>query len=184
VVALGTAGYGTASLLVAIEKAVRASGYALRVVNTLDGEPDDIAAAVDSLLEQGVDGIIVSEPIVEGEVSVRADVPVLFLGAPPAFGGSRAVTGPLRWYAARDRVEGWRTALAARGRHQPPLLEGDWSAASGYLAGRELAADPDVTAVFVSGDDMAIGNWGHRTSTPSRRTSATLRRARCSSPAS
>ncbi|MDQ0753556.1 DNA-binding LacI/PurR family transcriptional regulator [Streptomyces africanus] len=185
VVALGTAGYGTASLLVAIEKAVRDSGYALRVVNTLDGEPDDIARAVDSLLEQGVDGIIVSEPVLEGEVSVRVDVPVLFLGAPPAFGGPRAMTagtgadllaraatdhlldlghqtvhhlaGPLRWYAARDRVEGWRAALAARGRHQPPLVEGDWSADSGYQAGRELAADPEVTAVFVSGDDMAIG---------------------------
>ncbi|MGI5192659.1 LacI family DNA-binding transcriptional regulator [Streptomyces sp. CA-288835] len=185
VVALGTTGYGTASLLVAIEKAVRGSGYALRVVNTLDGEPDDIAAAVGSLLEQGVDGIIVSEPVVEGEVSVRVDVPVLFLGAPPAFGGSRAVTagvgadrlaraatdhlldlghptvhhlaGPLRWYAAKDRAEGWQAALAARGRPQPTLLEGDWSAASGYLAGRELAADPEVTAVFVSGDDMAIG---------------------------
>ncbi|MGP4046217.1 LacI family DNA-binding transcriptional regulator [Streptomyces sp. 2A115] len=185
VVALGTAGYGTASLLVAIEKAVRDSGYALRVVNTLDGEPDDIARAVGSLLEQGVDGIIVSEPVIEGEVSVRVDVPVLFLGAPSVFGGPRAVTagvgadllaraatdhlldlghqtvhhlaGPLRWYAARDRVEGWRAALAARDRHQPPLVEGDWSADSGYQAGRKLAADPEVTAVFVSGDDMAVG---------------------------
>lgn len=67
------------------------------------------------------------------------------------------LAGPLRWYAVRDRVEGWWAALAARGRHQPPLPEGDWSAKSGDHADRELAADPEATEVFVSGDDMAIG---------------------------
>ncbi|GAB2961877.1 LacI family DNA-binding transcriptional regulator [Streptomyces pseudoechinosporeus] len=185
VVALGTAGYGTAMLLVGIEKAVRDAGYALRMVSTLDGEPDDIARAVDSLLEQGVDGIIVSEPVIEGEVSVRVDVPVLFLGAPPAFISARTLTvgvgayelaraatdhlldlghttvhhlaGPGRWYASKDRVEGWRAALSARGREQPPVIEGDWSAESGYAAGREFASAGDVTAVFAAGDDMAIG---------------------------
>src|SRR5213083_2467803 len=79
VVALGTAGYGTASLLVGIEQAVRDAGYALRVVNTPDGDPQSIAGALESLLEQGVDGIVVSVPIVEGEVPLGVDVPVLFL---------------------------------------------------------------------------------------------------------
>ncbi|MFD0475604.1 substrate-binding domain-containing protein [Nonomuraea thailandensis] len=37
------------------------------------------------------------------------------------------------------------------------MLEGDWTPASGYAAGRVLAADPEVTAVFVANDDMAIG---------------------------
>jgi DNA-binding LacI/PurR family transcriptional regulator len=185
VVALGTAGYGTASLLVGIERAVRDAGYALRVVNTVDGEPEGIAGAVTSLLEQGVDGIIVSEPIVEGQVDVRVDVPLLFLGAPPAFTSARTLTvgvgahqlaraatehlldlghttvhhlaGPSRWYASKDRVEGWRAALAARGAEEPPLLEGDWSPASGYEAGRALAGDDSVTAVFAAGDEMAIG---------------------------
>lgn len=185
VVALGTAGYGTASLLVHVEQAVRDAGYALRVVNTPDGDPEGIADAVESLLEQGVDGVVISEPIVEGEVSVRADVPVLFLGAPPAFTAARTVTasvgsyalaraatehlldlghptvhhlaGPRRWYATKDRIEGWRAALAARGAHEPPLLNGDWSPASGYAAGRELASESSVTAVFAAGDEMAIG---------------------------
>ncbi|MGW1269278.1 LacI family DNA-binding transcriptional regulator [Streptomyces sp. NPDC002491] len=185
VVALGTAGYGTASLLVHIERAVRDAGYALRVVNTPDGDPAGIAGAVESLLEQGVDGVVVSEPIVEGDVGVRVDVPVLFLGAPPAFTAARTVTvgvgahdlaraatehlldlghptvhhlaGPRRWYATKDRIEGWRAALAARGAHEPPLLNGDWSAASGHTVGRALAADLSVTAVFAAGDEMAIG---------------------------
>lgn len=185
VVALGTAGYGTASLLVHIEQAVRDAGYALRVINTPDGDPEDIAGALEALLEQGVDGLIVSEPVVKGEVPLRVDVPVLFVGAPPSFTATRTLTvsvgahelaraatehllelghdtvhhlaGPRKWYATKDRIEGWRAALAARGAHEPPLLNGDWSAASGYAAGRALASDRSVTAVFAAGDEMAIG---------------------------
>ncbi|NGO15011.1 LacI family DNA-binding transcriptional regulator [Streptomyces sp. HC44] len=185
VVALGTALYGPASLLIGIERAARDAGYALRVVNTLEGDPGGVAGAVESLLEQGVDGIVVSEPIDEGGVSLSIDVPVLVLGAPASFAGPRAVAtgvgaeslaraatehlldlghmtvhhiaGPQRWFAARDRLAGWRAALTARGRDQPPVIEGDWSAASGYAAGLELASGGDVTAVFAANDDMAIG---------------------------
>jgi DNA-binding LacI/PurR family transcriptional regulator len=185
VVTLGTALYGPASLLIGIERAARDAGYALRVVNTLEGDPGGVVGAVESLLEQGVDGIVVSEPIDEGAVPLSVDVPVLVLGAPAAFGGPRAVAtgvgaellaraatehllalghmtihhlaGPQRWFAARDRLAGWRSALTAYGREQPAVLVGDWSAASGYAAGRELACDSDVTAVFAANDDMAIG---------------------------
>ncbi|MEV5903366.1 LacI family DNA-binding transcriptional regulator, partial [Streptomyces sp. NPDC052127] len=153
VVTLGTALYGPASLLMGVERAVRDTGYALRVVNTVEGDPTGIAGAVDSLLDQGVDGIVISEPIDESgngdgdgdgdgsEVSVQVDVPVLVCGAPPPFAApkvlaagvgadqlARTVTehllglghltvhhlaGPQRWYAARDRLAGWRAALAA-----------------------------------------------------------------------
>jgi len=185
VVALGTALYGPASLLIGIERAARDAGYALRVVNTLEGDPGGVAGAVESLLEQGVDGIVVSEPIDEGSVSLSVDVPVLVLGAPASFGGPLAVSagvgaealaraatdhlldlghvtvhhlaGPQRWFAARDRLAGWRAALAARDRERPPVVDGDWSAASGYAAGRELAAAGGVTAVFAANDDMAVG---------------------------
>ncbi|MGW1024679.1 LacI family DNA-binding transcriptional regulator [Streptomyces sp. NPDC002577] len=185
VVTLGTALYGPASLLMGVERAVRDMGYALRVVNTMEGDPAGVAGAVDSLLEQGVDGIVVSEPIDEGTVSLSADVPLLVLGAPAAFAGPQVVTagvdaellarvatehlldlghptvhhlaGPQRWFSARDRLNGWRAALAAHGRTEPPVVEGDWSAASGCSAGRELASRSDVTAVFAANDDMAIG---------------------------
>ncbi|MFD1541264.1 LacI family DNA-binding transcriptional regulator [Nonomuraea guangzhouensis] len=185
VVSLGTALYGPASLLMGIERAVRDAGYALRVVNTVEGDPSGIAGAVESLLEQGVDGIVISEPIDEGAEPVRADVPVLVLGAPLPFSAPRVVTagvgsdelaraatehlldlghatvhhvaGPQRWYAARERLGAWRGALTARGLVGPPVVEGDWSAASGYAAGRRLASDDDVTAVFAANDDMAIG---------------------------
>ena len=38
-----------------------------------------------------------------------------------------------------------------------PTVHGDWSAASGYEAGRRLARDPGVSAIFAANDDMAIG---------------------------
>ncbi|MER6085163.1 LacI family DNA-binding transcriptional regulator [Streptomyces sp. NPDC001833] len=186
VVTLGTALYGPASLLMGVERVVRDTGYALRVVNTVEGDPGGLSGAVDSLLDQGVDGIVISEPIDEqGDVSLRVGVPVLVMGAPPPVTAPTVLTagdgadlmartatehllslghvtvhhlaGPQRWYAARDRLEGWRAALTAEGREVPPVAGGDWSAASGYAAGHGLAADDRVTAVFSANDDMAIG---------------------------
>ncbi|MEU6192277.1 LacI family DNA-binding transcriptional regulator [Streptomyces sp. NPDC047061] len=187
VVTLGTALYGPASLIMGVERAVRDTGYALRVVNTVEGDAAGIGGAVDSLLDQGVDGIVISEPIDDGQDGVladRLDVPVLVLGAPP-FPVPRALAagvgadlmaqtatehlldlghqtvhhlaGPQRWYSARDRMEGWRSVLIEKGRAVPPVIEGDWSAASGYAAGREMATADDMTAVFAANDDMAIG---------------------------
>ncbi|MFK0110553.1 LacI family DNA-binding transcriptional regulator [Streptomyces sp. NPDC091217] len=189
VVTLGTALYGPASLLMGVERVVRDTGYALRVVNTVEGDPAGISGAVDSLLDQGVDGIVISEPIDEqtdGEdVLLQIDVPVLVMGPPPPVTAPSVLTagdgadlmartatehllalghttvhhlaGPQRWYAARDRLEGWRAALTAQDREVPAVVEGDWSAASGYAAGQRFAADDRVTAVFSANDDMAIG---------------------------
>ena len=184
VVCLGTALFGPSTQLVAIEQTLRTTGYSVSIVNTLEG--DTIADVVEHLREQGVDGIILSEPIDEGDgVPIDVDIPVLSFGRFPGLsakpsidtggdniGAGRTATehllglghrtvwhvaGPQRWWAARDRLAGWRQALAGAGAPEPPVLEGDWLPASGYAAGRELAANPDVTAVFVANDDMAIG---------------------------
>ncbi|KJK42898.1 transcriptional regulator [Lentzea aerocolonigenes] len=185
VVALGTALHGPASLLMGIERVARDTGYALRVVSTVEGDPTGVAGAVGSLLDQGVDGIVISEPIDDGPVPVKIDVPVLVLGAPPSFSAplvlsvsvrahdmARAATdhlldlghatvhhvaGPQRWFAAKDRLDGWRSALAARDAAEPPVFEGDWTPDSGYAAGRQLARTRGATAVFAANDDMAIG---------------------------
>jgi DNA-binding LacI/PurR family transcriptional regulator len=39
----------------------------------------------------------------------------------------------------------------------PPVPYGDWTANSGYEAGRRLAVDDKVTAVIVANDQMALG---------------------------
>jgi DNA-binding LacI/PurR family transcriptional regulator len=186
VVCLGTALFGPSSQLVAIERTLRSTGYSLSIVNTLEGDTGGVAGAVDHLLEQGVDGIILSEPIDEGDDQpIEVDIPVLSFGRFPALsarsvlftggdnvGAGRSATehllglghrtvwhvaGPQRWWAARERLEGWRQALADAGAPEPPVLEGDWLPASGYEAGRQLAANDEVTAIFVANDDMAIG---------------------------
>jgi DNA-binding LacI/PurR family transcriptional regulator len=186
VVSLGSALYGPASMLFELERAARSTGYSLSIVTTFEGDPAGVAGAIDSLLDEGVDGIVLSEPIDEGEnVRLDVDLPVLSLGRFPGLVGPRVVitgtdgaeagriatrhllslghrtvwhvAGPQRWWAARDRLDGWREALRAAGTVEPPWIAGDWSPASGYAAGRRLARNPEVTAVFVANDDMAIG---------------------------
>jgi DNA-binding LacI/PurR family transcriptional regulator len=183
-VSLGSAWYGPATLLTALERATRSAGYSLSVVNTFEGDPGGIAGAINALLEQGVDGIVLSEPIDEGEdLPFDVDLPALSVGR--RLNGSRVVVtgidsiqcgrmatehllalghhtvwhvaGPKRWWGGRERLQGWRDALRAAGAPEPPPLEGDWSPASGYAAGRRLAETPNVTAVFVANDEMAIG---------------------------
>ncbi len=184
-VSLGTGLYGPASVLIALQRAAESAGYSFVVATTREGEARAVQQAVDALLEQGVEGIVLSEPVEEWpEAQVRCPVPVVSLGRMPGLHGEdvlvtgvdgrRAgrlatehllslghetvwhVAGPRAWYAADDRLAGWREALEAHGAPRPPVLVGDWMPASGYAAGRELTGT-DATAVFVANDDMAIG---------------------------
>ena len=67
------------------------------------------------------------------------------------------IQGPKGWLDAEARAVGWRQELRSRKRRIPRALRGDWSPASGYRAGEALAADPNVTAIFVANDQMALG---------------------------
>jgi DNA-binding LacI/PurR family transcriptional regulator len=184
VVSLGSSLYGPATLLAELERAVRDTAYSLSVVSTVEGQPHAIADAIDSLLSQGVDGVVLSEPIDEGQ-TVRLDVPVVSFGELVGLDGpsvdvtgldgaaaSRVATEHLLslghrtvWHVsgrqgfgpARDRASGWLQALAAGGAPEPPVLDGDWTPASGYAAGVALARTAGVTAVFAANDEMAIG---------------------------
>jgi DNA-binding LacI/PurR family transcriptional regulator len=184
-VSLGTGLYGPASVLIALQRAAESAGYSFVVATTREGEPRAVQQAVDGLLEQGVEGIVLSEPVQEGRASeVHCPVPVVTLGRMPGLRGDDVivtgregrtagrlatehllalghrtvwhVAGPPAWYAADDRLAGWREALEACGAPRPRVLVGDWMPASGYAAGRALART-DATAVFVANDDMAIG---------------------------
>lgn len=67
------------------------------------------------------------------------------------------LAGPESSFAAERRAVAWRETLERAGRPVPEPERGDWSPASGYEAGRRLAEDDDVTAVFVANDQMALG---------------------------
>ena len=53
-------------MLMGIERAVRARATRCGSPTTFEGDPGGIAGAMASLLDQGVDGIVISEPIDEG----------------------------------------------------------------------------------------------------------------------
>jgi DNA-binding LacI/PurR family transcriptional regulator len=183
-VSLGTALHGPVATLVATERAARSRGYSLGITTTPEGA-DGIADAVNAVLHDGAEGIVISEPIDIGAVELTVGVPVLVFGYMPGLdapcvisaltSGDRYaanatdhllslghetvhhVAGPPTWYASRERVAGWSRTVHARGARETAPLYGDWTAASGYEAGRRLARDPRLTAVFAANDDMAIG---------------------------
>lgn len=187
VVSLGTVLYGPASILIGMERAASLAGYSLSVVTTQEGDVGGIQRAVDNLLDHGVEGIVLSEPIDEGPgATITCPVPVVSLGRMPGLRGPDVLTaggveqvraarlatehlldlghgtvwhvsGPLRWWAAAARAKGWADVLSAAGTDQPPILEGDWTPQSGYEMGRRLVDSTGVTAVFAGNDDMAIG---------------------------
>jgi len=69
------------------------------------------------------------------------------------------ISGPLDWWEARQRKAGWQDALLAAGVPAGDLHveEGDWSSTSGEQAiGRLLASYPEMDAVFVANDQMAL----------------------------
>jgi LacI family transcriptional regulator len=73
------------------------------------------------------------------------------------------VTGPLTWWEARERYQGWRDALkaAAMKPNATLVVNGDWSPASGERGMRALLGrSPRLDALFVSNDQMALGALG------------------------
>jgi len=69
------------------------------------------------------------------------------------------ITGPLDWWEARQRKAGWQDTLLAAGAPMADLHaeEGNWSLVSGEQAiGRLLASHPEMDAVFVGNDQMAL----------------------------
>lgn len=67
------------------------------------------------------------------------------------------ISGPEHSRSARIREAIWRETLAEENREIPNPLRGDWTARSGYEAGKLLAENPDVTAVFCANDEIALG---------------------------
>jgi DNA-binding LacI/PurR family transcriptional regulator len=70
------------------------------------------------------------------------------------------ITGPLDWWEARQRKAGWESALLDTGMlvEESRYQEGSWSSSSGETAIRKLlAAYPEIDAVFVANDQMALG---------------------------
>jgi DNA-binding LacI/PurR family transcriptional regulator len=185
VVSFDTALYGPASTLLGVEEAAHQAGYAVSIASLRSLSRTSVLEAVQRLRDQGVDGVVVIAPQKSALDALRhlpPGIPVTAVEAGPdssvpvvavdQFGGAMAATrhllelghrtvwhiaGPADWLEAEQRVAGWRAALKESGAATPPLLRGDWSARSGYELGRQLVQEPEVTAVFVGNDQMALG---------------------------
>ena len=185
IVTIGSDLHGPTRTLRGVEQAVREAGWSVSTESVSRFDRPSAVAAVERMTAHGVEGIVAIDPELDAAAALRSlpvDVPLVVLrgglddvaAGVELDGGTssrkavqhlldlghptvRHLAGPLRWEAARSRIDGWRAALEAAGApvHEP--LQGDWSARSGYQAGRVLAADPDVSAVFAANDQMAIG---------------------------
>ena len=68
------------------------------------------------------------------------------------------LSGPLDMASAQERLAGFREALAAHGLPEEGMVEGDFTQAGGAAAMRRLLAEaPELDAVFVASDLMALG---------------------------
>lgn len=177
--------YGPANTLLGVEQAARDAGYFVSIAALRSVGRDAIFDALRHFLDQAVDGIAVLVPHTETLrilEEFEPGVPVMAVGSLGneavsgamvdqkrgaelavghliELGHSRIghIAGPADWIDGALRTEGWRAALQHAGLQDDLLLEGDWSAGSGYAIGRQLAAERRATAVFVGNDQMALG---------------------------
>jgi LacI family transcriptional regulator len=73
------------------------------------------------------------------------------------------ITGPLSWWEARRRFEGWKAAMqqAQLDTSASLVVEGEWNAVSGEQGlVTLLEKEPDIDAVFASSDQIALGALG------------------------
>jgi len=176
--------FGPTSIAMNFNFAARAARYHVLSVSAPSDDPAGIRAVVDALLRQRVEAIVLvvdDVSVLELVRSLEVGVPVVasastarrsslivsldqYRGARSAvrhlaeLGHERILhlAGPTNALDAIERARGWRDQLTA---HRLDITEpevGDWSPASGYRVGCELALEPGV-AVFVSNDHMAIG---------------------------
>jgi Transcriptional regulators len=176
---------GNARTLDAIATHAARAGYAITLIPVAVPTQDSVRGAFTRLGELAVDGVIVIMEVHlldTATVSLPPNVHVVVVDSDAgdrytvvdtdqADGARQAVrhlldlghrtvwhvAGPTESYAAGRREQAWRDTLAAAGAPVPAVLRGDWSAESGYRAGRRLAEEPDCTAVFVANDQMALG---------------------------
>lgn len=185
VIGFNTTLYGPASTLFGIERAAYEASYLTSVVTMPDLDRDSVLRASERLRQHNVGGILALAPHQEAIAAVArlaAQMPVVCVEAGPESdvasvqvdqrGGARAVTehllglghrnvlhiaGPRHWQEAEVRLAEWRDTMLEAGIAAAPPVFGDWSSESGYRLGVEVARQPEVTAVFCSNDQMALG---------------------------
>ena len=180
-----TAHYGPTTSVNAIELAAREAGYRLSITSVSSGDYSSIKSAIDYLLSQAVEALVVIAPqvrVFDALADLSISVPYVTIESTgrnlghslsvDQVAGARLATrhlielghteithisGPQDWIEADARMQGFLHEInEAELRTRAPIL-GDWSAHFGYYAGLELLRFRDFTAVFAGNDQMALG---------------------------
>ncbi len=185
VIGVGGGYFGPASIQRSIEAAAQHRGLFASTVSVATLTRTLLDDSVEHLRRQGVEGIIIvagQDDALEVARNRTADVPIVLVegdlsrarwtvGVDQVEGARLAVRhllelghreivhlgGPADWAEARARVDGFRLEMQAAGLRPAEPVLGPWNAAHGLAIGSEVAADPDITAVFAANDQIAIG---------------------------
>ena len=180
----GVSDYGPTSIAMHFNFAARAARYSVDTVSAVEADPAGIRSAVEGLLRQRVDAIVlvvVDVAVLETVRALDLTVPLVASASTPRrnphivsidqYRGARSavrhltelghtrilhIAGPRTASDAVERVRGWRDELAASRLEVVEPQHGDWSAQSGYRLGMDLGIEPG-TALFVANDHMTIG---------------------------
>ncbi|MGN7970029.1 LacI family DNA-binding transcriptional regulator [Microbacterium sp. 22296] len=175
---------GPNSTLRALERAAREVGYAVSAFSIGDDDASQMDSGVMELVTQGVDALCVIAPRESSldllrqqttglptiVIKAEADPTWHTVGVDQRRGARLAVrhlidlghrtiahlAGPMDWFDARERAQGWRECLAEAGLPEGPCVIGDWTADAGFEFGRSFELG-DTTAVFAANDQIALG---------------------------
>ncbi|MCC6613968.1 MAG: substrate-binding domain-containing protein [Anaerolineae bacterium] len=178
--------YGPTQMVVNIERNAREAGYDVIFSNIEPMSGDGIDAAIERLTQWAVDGVLLIAPVASNRyahlVEEVSDIPLIQIDIAPGATvpsvivdqhyGSRIITehlislghrqiceisGPLYWFGALARHQGWLQALKDAGLAPTASIEGDWTAEGGYAAALALMDKHRFTALVVGNDQMALG---------------------------
>jgi DNA-binding LacI/PurR family transcriptional regulator len=178
--------YTFAAIIEGAETEARQHGYFLMSASAPD-EAAFVTLVEQLVSSQRTEGLLIINPYADGRHRLLPkNVPVVFAGARPRTESAESVSlddeaageaaaqhlielghqriallsGPLMEDCSQDRLTGYRSALAKAGLPLDPelIVEGDWSASSGYLGAQSLLKRGlPFTALFAENDRMAIG---------------------------
>lgn len=179
--------HAPSQIAAAIKRKARELGYNVVIAMIDDHCEHACQQAINELLAQRVDGILVNVPLKPKRsqkiAQQCADTPVLFLDVDPqsaafsvlfdpklgaiqgaehliALGHQQIVfiCGPKDAISAQLRYQGWLQALSTASLVPQAVYYGEWNARSGYQAAQKLlTSNIPFSAILVANDQMALG---------------------------
>lgn len=174
--------FGPLSTLHSVEGAARTAGFHT-LLTSAEPTVESITEALDFLVGRSVDGVALvaqQQSVADALAAYRVEVPLIHLltgGEPRGLAASidqragarkalehlleqghtriQHISGPPTYIESQLRRDEYLNVVAQRRLPRFDILEGDWTADSGFAAGKRI--DPSATAVFCANDQMAFG---------------------------